>query len=280
MGNFGATVASLLDTYTECLSLLKRFRSNREETAASETRSALSSSLRSDRARIRRAYSSRLSQNGARFEKGDAVDLKHAPAPARSSLRRIVKKLTTALANVVHALGGHEHQPVDYESLVALSNGSSLEAIRAMSDLSSRVGSTVSSRSRGSVVSRGRQRSGRNDRQREVRSQKHSGGRSKRDKTRSRKSASASRGGMRSTDRHRQQTPGAKRTPEAPGDRNRISIVTRSSVSTKLGEVRRRGSRQGHGDQDVWRTVYLPRSPHAEEVQGRKKWWNPFRSSF
>ncbi|RSL38603.1 hypothetical protein BHE90_012370 [Fusarium euwallaceae] len=136
MGNFGATVASLLDTYTDCLSLLKRFRSNRDEAeaAANETRSTLSSSLRSDRARIRRAYSSRLSQNGARFEKGDA--------PARSALRRIVKKLTTALANVVHALGGHEHQPVDYESLMALSNGSSLDAIRAMNDLSSRVGST------------------------------------------------------------------------------------------------------------------------------------------
>ncbi|RSL46290.1 hypothetical protein CEP54_013926 [Fusarium duplospermum] len=134
MGNFGATVASLLDTYTDCLSLLKRFRSNRDEAAASETRSTLSSSLRSDRARIRRAYSSRLSQNGARFEKGDA--------PARSALRRVVKKLTTALANVVHALGGHEHQPVDYESLMALSNGSSLDAIRAMNDLSSRVGST------------------------------------------------------------------------------------------------------------------------------------------
>ncbi|KAM0438915.1 hypothetical protein ACHAPT_001676 [Fusarium lateritium] len=134
MGNFGATVASLLDTYTECLSLLKRFRSNREG-AASETRSVLSSSLRSDRARVRRAYSSRLTQNGARFEKGDA--------PARSSVRRIVKKLTTALANVVHALGGHEHQPVDYESLMALSNGSSLDAVRAMSDLSSRVGSTI-----------------------------------------------------------------------------------------------------------------------------------------
>lgn len=73
MGNFGATVASLLDTYTDCLSLLKRFRSSRHEAAASasETRSELSSSLRSDRARIRRAYSSRLSQNGARFEKGD-----------------------------------------------------------------------------------------------------------------------------------------------------------------------------------------------------------------
>lgn len=164
---------------------------------------------------------------------------------------------------------------------MALSNGSSLDAIRAMSELSSRVGSTVSSRSRGSVVSRGRQKSRRNDQQqREIKSQKQSGGRYKRAKTRSRKSASASRWGMRSADRHRQQAPGAERTPEAPGDRNRISIVTRSSVSTKLGEVRRRGSMQGHGDQDVWRMAYLPRSPHAEEAQSRKKWWNPFRSSF
>ncbi|KAM5366521.1 hypothetical protein ACJZ2D_010489 [Fusarium nematophilum] len=142
MGNFGAAVTSLLDTYTKCLSLLKSFRSADEETT-SETRSTLSSSLRSDRAKIRWAYSSRLSLNGARFEKGDA--------PARSSLRRIVKRLNAALANVVHALGGHERQPVDFQSLQALSNGSSLDAIRTINKLSSRLGSTASSSSRGSV---------------------------------------------------------------------------------------------------------------------------------
>ncbi|KAM5356376.1 hypothetical protein ACJ41O_003022 [Fusarium nematophilum] len=141
MGNFGAAVTSLLDTYTKCLSLLKSFRSADEETT-SETRSTLSSSLRSDRAKIRWAYSSRLSLNGARFEKGDA--------PARSSLRRIVKRLNAALANVVHALGGHERQPVDFQSLQALSNGSSLDAIRTINKLSSRLGSTASSSSRGS----------------------------------------------------------------------------------------------------------------------------------
>jgi hypothetical protein len=71
MGSFGTAVASLLDTYTKCLSLLKGAR-NSEAGVPSETRSTLSTSLRSDRARVRRAYASRLSQNGSRFEKGDS----------------------------------------------------------------------------------------------------------------------------------------------------------------------------------------------------------------
>ncbi|KIL90583.1 hypothetical protein FAVG1_06316 [Fusarium avenaceum] len=135
MGSFGTAVASLVDTYTKCLSLLKGAR-NREAGVSSETRSTLSTSLRSDRARVRRAYASRLSQDGSRFEKGDT--------PARSALRRIVKKLTTALAEVVHSSHGRKGQAINYETLAALSNGSSSDAIRAMSDLSSRVGSTTS----------------------------------------------------------------------------------------------------------------------------------------
>lgn len=69
--SFGTAVASLLDTYTKCLSLLKGAR-NSEAGVSSETRSTLSTSLRSDRARVRRAYASRLSQDGSRFEKGDS----------------------------------------------------------------------------------------------------------------------------------------------------------------------------------------------------------------
>lgn len=72
MGNFGAAVHSLLDTYTKCLSLLRGFRaSDADHGAASVSQSKLSKSLRSDRSSIRRAYSSRASQNGSLFEKGD-----------------------------------------------------------------------------------------------------------------------------------------------------------------------------------------------------------------
>jgi pectin methylesterase-like acyl-CoA thioesterase len=71
MGNFGAAVTSLLDTYTKCLSLLKGTRNQEDDGALHDTHSALSASLRSDRARVRRVYASRLSKDGSRFEKGD-----------------------------------------------------------------------------------------------------------------------------------------------------------------------------------------------------------------
>ncbi|EKJ70608.1 hypothetical protein FPSE_09118 [Fusarium pseudograminearum CS3096] len=140
MGNFGTVVTSLLDTYTKCLSLLKGTR-NPDDGTLSDTHSTLSASLRSDRARVRRVYASRLSKDGSRFEKGDA--------PARSALRRIIKKLTSTLTNIVSHDG--KQQPVRYESLLALSNGSSIEAVRTMNDLSSRVGSR-STISQGSVT--------------------------------------------------------------------------------------------------------------------------------
>lgn len=66
--SFGQAVASLLDTYSRCLALLKGAR---QETSPSEPQARLGSSLRSDRARIRRVFSSRLSENGVQFDKGD-----------------------------------------------------------------------------------------------------------------------------------------------------------------------------------------------------------------
>lgn len=66
--SFGQAVDSLLDTYSKCLALLK---GTRQERRSSEPQARLGSSLRSDRARIRRVYSSRLSENGVRFDKGD-----------------------------------------------------------------------------------------------------------------------------------------------------------------------------------------------------------------
>lgn len=68
-GSFGQTVASLLDTYTKCLALLKGVR--KSASSISEPQVNLGRSLRSDRARIRHAYSSRLSQDGSRLDKGD-----------------------------------------------------------------------------------------------------------------------------------------------------------------------------------------------------------------
>ncbi|KAI6776129.1 hypothetical protein HG530_000074 [Fusarium avenaceum] len=260
MGSFGTAVASLVDTYTKCLSLLKGAR-NSEAGVSSETRSTLSTSLRSDRARVRRAYASRLSQDGSRFEKGDT--------PARSALRRIVKKLTTALAEVVHSSHGRKGQAINYETLAALSNGSSSDAIRAMSDLSSRVGSTTS------TVSRGRQRSRRHSHKPVTKSERHSQGRSKkRDKTRS--SKPASHRGRPSVDRHHRKDRKDRHSPEILAT-HRISILTTSSDSTKLGEIRHRLSKQRPIEEFENKVAYPLYAYHTEEVPVRKKWWNPFR---
>ncbi|KAK7419987.1 hypothetical protein QQX98_002993 [Neonectria punicea] len=244
MGTFGATVASLLDTYTKCLSLLKGFRSDDGSHTGrgtpSELQSSLGSSLRSDRARVRRAYSSQLSQNGVRFEKGDG--------------------------EVVRSLGGRQSAPVDYDSLLALSNGSSLNAVRTINELSSRVSSRASSSSSlRSVVSRGRQKSRRHRQQPDElpKRKAEDGRRSKLGKSRSNNSAS------RSSRRHRQRSSQSRHLPEVSGDQNRISILTMSSASTKLGEIRRRQLKQAE-------TTYPVHCYPQEEVKGRKKWWKLF----
>ncbi|PTD12857.1 hypothetical protein FCULG_00004657 [Fusarium culmorum] len=222
MGNFGTAVTSLLDTYTKCLFLLKGTR-NHDDGTLSDTHSTLSASLRSDRARVRRVYASRLSKDGSRFEKGDA--------PARSALRQIIKKLTSTLTNIVSHDG--KQQPVRYESLLALSNGSSIEAVRTMNDLSSRVGSR-STISQGSVVSRGRRRSHRHDQKARNKSEKRSEGRLRSDnKERKRHSSRQQRS---SVGRHRQpSSKGRRHSPDKPATYNRVSILTMSSDSTKLG---------------------------------------------
>lgn len=73
--NFGDTVASLLDTYTRCLALLKGLGRGREPKAEDDAASRLSKSIRSDRTHVRRAYSSGLKRRGASFEKGDGKQL-------------------------------------------------------------------------------------------------------------------------------------------------------------------------------------------------------------
>ncbi|KAI1066674.1 hypothetical protein LB507_011183, partial [Fusarium sp. FIESC RH6] len=256
---------SLLDTYTKCLSLLKGSRKY-DAGPLSDTQSTLSASLRSDRSRVRKAYVSRLSKDGSRFEKGDVawiMNLKRTLAPARSALRRIVKRLTTALSNVVCSSRDGKGQPLNYESLLVLSNGSSLDAIRTINDLSSR----VASRSQSSVVSRGRQRSHRHDHKAGNKSEK-----------RSERKKHTSRRGHPSVDRHRQRSSRSRHSTDKPAPHDRVSIVTIQSDSTKLGEIRRRLSKQRPTETYENMAAY----PHYysyqnEGIQARKKWWNPFK---
>ena len=80
MGEFGANVTALLETYTNCLGLLKAFkrsaadgsdRGSLNTITASKAHSRLRKSIRADRTRVSRVYDARLSKVGERFEKGD-----------------------------------------------------------------------------------------------------------------------------------------------------------------------------------------------------------------
>jgi hypothetical protein len=193
-----------------------------------------------------------------------------------------VRKLTITLADVVRSFHDPKGQPINSESLLALSTGSSLDAVRAMNDLSTRVGSTSSSSSRGSIVSRGRQRSRRHSQKTGTKSKRRSTEeRSKRGKTRSKKPTSHSHSrGRRQTSsgqRHHRHGPRSRHSPEIKGPHNRVSIVTVATDSTKLGEIRRRLSKQMPLEEYENRVAYPLYAYYAQEAPVRKKWWNPFR---
>lgn len=74
---FGDSISALLETYTNCIALLKAFRHGRGESSTvgidprQRQHSRLRKALKSDRALVERAYSTRLSESGSRFKKGD-----------------------------------------------------------------------------------------------------------------------------------------------------------------------------------------------------------------
>lgn len=71
---FGDSVAELLSTYSNCLSLLKSLRhrkSGNDAAKAEDKQVTLLKSLKKDRSLVLHAYSSRLSESGSRLKKGD-----------------------------------------------------------------------------------------------------------------------------------------------------------------------------------------------------------------
>lgn len=72
---FGSSVNTLLEIYSNCISLLKAFRRPDEGRHDDPQQAQLRKSLKSDRARVRRAYSTAVSEAGSRFEKGDGEQL-------------------------------------------------------------------------------------------------------------------------------------------------------------------------------------------------------------
>lgn len=158
---FGESVTALLETYSNCLSLLKAFkrRAGDADDRRSDQQSLLRKSLKADRNRVSRAYSSRLSESGSRLQKGDGrftTTLGNGgetdtymcfAAKAKSALSRVLKKLRAAIANLMRIASKNQKPVLDYNSLMSLSNASRVDAIRAIDQLSHRLGSTPSRRS-------------------------------------------------------------------------------------------------------------------------------------
>lgn len=71
-------VSALLETYDNCVSLLKAFKKQKKQdpchrpSKADEKQALLRRSLRADRKKVDRAYASRVNEAGSLFEKGDS----------------------------------------------------------------------------------------------------------------------------------------------------------------------------------------------------------------
>jgi len=310
---FGDSINALLETYSNCISLLKAFKhkndnnngsgSNNRNNKTGLQKAQLRRSLRSDRSLVESAYSSRLSKSGSRFEKGDAR--------AVSSLDRVLRKLRGAIANLLHLSGSKKRGPVlDYDSLRSLSNSSRAEAIQAIDHLSRR----LATHSRASVASSSSSKSS---------SARQPGPISKKQSTPfvpaapvakknqitvlsegSSKKTSASSNQKRKEKKDKQHAvdheekaaspplspiaesldqppsrPPLSKTPPVP---NRMSLMSFSSDSTKLGEIPERKWRQrsrfnqsdGDSNSDGYNVSPLyPLKPYTTEVKGQKRFW-------
>jgi len=70
---FGTSISTLLETYSNCIVLLKAFKHHDGNSllGADDQKARLRKSLKADRKMVERTYSARLSEAGSRFEKGD-----------------------------------------------------------------------------------------------------------------------------------------------------------------------------------------------------------------
>lgn len=269
MGGFGANVSALVETYTKCLELLKAFKGHRGSdgdsvnTHVSEAHSHLRSSIRSDRAQVRRAYSSKLSETGSRLERGDSR--------SRSKIRHILDRLKASILNLL-SMAKTQHPVLDYESLMSLSNSSRVDAIKAMDQLSQRLSSSSSltrknrrPKSPGSSSTHIRKSSRNSLKKRKEKSienaatSHHHSHSSDRQAATSHESSSRKSTESRKTVKKRKNSHGHRESrystsplrtskfPDKSSDIQRrlcISMISTSSDSTQLGEIPQRRSRR------------------------------------
>ncbi|KAL2019978.1 hypothetical protein VTK56DRAFT_8978 [Thermocarpiscus australiensis] len=291
---FDDSIAALLDTYANCISLLRAFKHGRREsttTATQHQHAHLRETLKSDRALVERTYTSTLSESGTRLKKGDAR--------AISALDRILKKLRGAIANLLRLSSKKDGLDLDYESLMFLSNASRVEAVKAIESLSRRLGSPSRSSVRSSPSSKAspsvRHKCGSQSKGRSSTPNPSKGGRAQ-DSPRKRPPSATKEGkatsGQQKSNTGRSRTspkplspPPVRVSPPQSGSPDkatapapkRISIMSFSSDSTKLGEIPQRKWQSVHhttndpeGDEYDVHAVF-PLRPYRTEVKTVKE---------
>jgi hypothetical protein len=183
-------------------------------------------------------------------------------ALARSSLRRLTRRLRAALDRLMAVFGKSRRSVLDYESLMSLSHASGLEAVRTMTDLSARV-SVRSSSPMGGRTSMSKR--------------SISGGKSSRASKHRSSSGTGKSRSSHSSERHAQPS-SRRRLSKQSSDpvRRRASMMTSSSDSTKLGEIRRERARDS--EQTYNAKVAYPLHGYSQNApaSGKKKWFGLF----
>ncbi|OHE92431.1 hypothetical protein CORC01_12292 [Colletotrichum orchidophilum] len=250
MACFGDTIDSLLETYSMCLSILKNLKGPRHSKQPRQLRK----SIRSDRSKVQSVYSSQLSVAGIHFEKGDAV--------ARSSVRKLTKRLTTAATRLLHLMTRGQNPVIDYQSLKTLSNSSRIDAVKAINDLSRRLSTSSLEPS--------------------------SSGSSKKSKSPRRTLVADNRSKSKDKEAPRcKLLKGTAEEPEPEADpvhtqqlkaEKRMSMATISSGSTKLGEIgpnklrRWPSNKSAPVDQFSVQPTYPLRPYHQPDVKRNRLW--------
>lgn len=307
----GTSVSSLLETYDNCISLLKAFKRRDKQdgsrkgkgTKPSDQQALLKRSLKTDRKKVERAYSSRVSASGDRFEKGDTKAL--------SSLGRVIQKLNTAIANLIRTASKGPGAGLDYQSLMSLSNSSRSQAIKTFDQLSRRLDSRSSRSSVASTTSSKSSRTSKSSSSKASKttssSSKSSGASKSSDGTKRKKSSKAPKKQDHKTVHKEPRREEAGRLGERPPLRmemsiatplldamdhspehsarsslrrrpsfaNRFSLISMSSDSTRLGEIperkwHRRYDGPGLGLDEYNTPVMYPVRPYQPQVKERR----------
>ncbi|KAF9870852.1 hypothetical protein CkaCkLH20_11751 [Colletotrichum karsti] len=254
MAGFGGTVDSLLETYSKCMLLLKGLRGANKNSQPRQLRRR----IRSDRSKVRSVYSSRLSLNGTRLEKGDAA--------ARSSLRKIIKRLTSAMTRLLRVMTRTQNPVIDYRSLRSLSNSSRVDAVRTINELSRRLSSSSLRSSPGASMKR--------------EDKKRTESPNKRSKSKRAKPAKPAKDKAEPVVKEGEYRPLPLPPPGSSAmlqidPKKRISLATMSSGSTKLGEIvpkklRRRQSDYSAASDEFTVQPTFPLRPYLPETKKKK----------